>query len=75
MRTRRIKSKKSIDGNNKFSDFYTSNSFNRFGKSEKNEKTNFNVKSSNKDKSSAEYKDIEIEKNDEDLIFEHLIQP
>lgn len=59
MRTRRIKSKKSIDGNNKFSDFYISNSFNRFGKSEKNEKTNFNIKSSNKDKSNAEDKDFE----------------
>ncbi len=59
MRTRRIKSKKSMDGNNKFSDFYISNSFNRFGKSEKNEKTNFNIKSSNKNKSNAEDKDFE----------------
>lgn len=56
MRTRRIKSKKSID---KFSDFYISNAFNRFGKSEKNEKTNFNIKSSNKDKSNGEDKDFE----------------
>ena len=59
MRTRRIKSKKNIDGNNKFSDFYISNSFSRFGKSGKNEKTNFNIKSSNKYKSSAEDKDSE----------------
>lgn len=59
MRTRRIKSKKNIDGNNKFSDFYISNSFNRFGKSGKNGKTNFNIRSSNKDKSSAEDKDFE----------------
>lgn len=66
MRTRRIKSKKNIDGNNKFSDFYISNSFNRFGKSGKNEKTNFNIKSSNKYKSSAEDKDSEeIVINDE----------
>ncbi len=66
MRTRRIKSKKNIDGNNKFSDFYISNSFNRFGKSGKNGKTNFNIKSSNKDKSSAEDKDFEeIVINDE----------
>ena len=63
MRTRRIKSKKSID---KFSDFYISNAFNRFGKSEKNEKTNFNIKSSNKDKSNGEDKDFEeIVINDE----------
>jgi len=59
MRTRRIKSKKNIGGNNKFSDFYISNSFNRFGKSGKNEKTNVNIKSSSKYKSNAEDKDLE----------------
>jgi len=66
MRTRRIKSKKNIGGNNKFSDSYISNSFNRFGKSGKNEKTSFNIKSSNKYKSNAEDKDFEeIVINDE----------
>ena len=59
MRTRRIKSKKNVDGNNKFSESYISNSFNRFGRSEKNEKTNFKVKSSTKGNEGIDDKEFE----------------
>jgi RNA polymerase sigma factor (sigma-70 family) len=68
MRTRRIKSKKNIDGNNKFSEFYISNSFNRFGKSQKNEKNKFKVKSSNKDKNIIDDKEFEAFVIDDELV-------
>lgn len=59
MITRRIKSKKKADANNKFSDFYVSNSFNRFGKSKNNEKPGGNARKSDTDKKGSEDKEFE----------------
>lgn len=68
MRTRRIKSKKKVDGNNKFSEFYISNSFNRFGKSQKNEKNKLKAKSSDTDNGNAEDKEFENFVIDDELV-------
>jgi len=59
MRTRRIKSGKKLEGNNKFSEFYISNSFNRFGKSKKDEKNEIAAKQNVKNKGSVEDKEFE----------------
>lgn len=59
MRTRRIKSGKKLEGNNKFSEFYISNSFNRFGKSKKNENSDVTARKNAKYKGSAEDKEFE----------------
>ncbi|NIT14034.1 MAG: sigma-70 family RNA polymerase sigma factor, partial [Candidatus Dadabacteria bacterium] len=68
MRTRRIKTKKKTDGNNKFSDFYISNSFNRFSKSLANDKANVKIKSTDKDNVDDEDRDFEDYVIDDELV-------
>ncbi|NIP37697.1 MAG: hypothetical protein GWM89_01270, partial [Candidatus Dadabacteria bacterium] len=57
MKTRRINSKKKLDGNNKFSEFNIASSFNRFGKSKKN--GNVDMKSSKTGKNDTDDKEFE----------------